>query len=206
MKDYYAILGVSPNAEPEVISAAYKSLAKKYHPDVYQGTKKEAEKRIREINEAYSHLSNRTKKDKYDKEYSKNKTAGNFDDFSNNEFDENLNVFDKDWEILIEVFPNAEKLRIDLSKLSQKLSLLFQVVLLEKKMGGKAQQVASSLKKEFLERYFGTNNKIQELASKALINNEIEIAKEINKKITLLGDDAADKIYTILSQKLEKNI
>ena len=37
MKDYYAILGISINAESEVISAAYKALAKKYHPDVYKG-------------------------------------------------------------------------------------------------------------------------------------------------------------------------
>ena len=43
MKDFYAILGVSVNAELEVINAAYRAMAKKYHPDVYKGNKKFAE-------------------------------------------------------------------------------------------------------------------------------------------------------------------
>ena len=36
-KDYYAILGVLPNAENVVIKAAYRALSKLYHPDVYSG-------------------------------------------------------------------------------------------------------------------------------------------------------------------------
>jgi len=206
MKDYYAILGISINAEPEVISAAYKALAKKYHPDVHKGGQQDSEERIREINEAYSNLSNKVKKEKYDKEFLKNKSTGSFDDFNNSEFEESSNIFDSDWSILVEVFPNAEKIRINLSKLSQKLGFLFQVVLIEKKLGGKADQVSKDLRNDFLKRYFGTNKRIQELASKALLNNEIEIAKEINKKITLLGDDAADNIFITISEKLEKKI
>ena len=36
-KDYYAILGVMPEAEPEIIRAVYLALAKKYHPDNQRG-------------------------------------------------------------------------------------------------------------------------------------------------------------------------
>jgi len=57
--DYYSILGVSREAPDFVIQAAYRALAKKYHPDPYKGDKKEAESKIREINEAYSTLSSR---------------------------------------------------------------------------------------------------------------------------------------------------
>ena len=57
--------------QPEVISAAYKALVKKYHPDVFKGSKKEADAWIREINEAYETLSNKTKKEKYDKDFFK---------------------------------------------------------------------------------------------------------------------------------------
>ena len=206
MKDYYAILGISTDAEPEVISAAYKALAKKYHPDVYKGSKKDSENRIREINEAYSNLSNKQKKDAYDKEFLKNKPTGSFDDFNNSDFDDNSNVFDNDWNILIEVFPQAEKRRENLSKLSQKLSFLFQAVLLEKQLGNKSEQVARNLRNDFLERYFGKNRSIQELAAKALMNNEIGIAKEINKKITLLGNDAANKILNSVSSKLNEKL
>ncbi len=52
-KDYYAILGVHPTAEIAVIEAAYKALAKRYHPDVSQDNPEEAHRRMQEINEAY---------------------------------------------------------------------------------------------------------------------------------------------------------
>jgi len=45
MKDYYAILGVSTDAEIEVINAAYRAMAKKYLPDVYDGDAKFAEEK-----------------------------------------------------------------------------------------------------------------------------------------------------------------
>ena len=40
MNNYYDIFGVSQNAEIEVIEAAHKALAKKYHPNTYSGNKK----------------------------------------------------------------------------------------------------------------------------------------------------------------------
>jgi len=206
MKDFYAILGVSINAEAEVISAAYKALAKKYHPDIYKGTKKDSENRIREVNEAYSTLSNNSKKEAYDRDFLKNKSTGSFDDFNDSEFEDTSNIFDTDWNILIEVYPDAERLRQSLSKISQKLGFLFQVLLLDKQLGAKAEQAANNLRKDFLERYFGTNKKIQDLATQALKLKDIEVAKEINKKITLLGDDAAEKIYNSILARLDKNI
>ena len=45
MKDFYAILGITEDTEPVVVTAAYKALAKKYHPDVWKGTKETAEKK-----------------------------------------------------------------------------------------------------------------------------------------------------------------
>ena len=66
MKDYYEILGVSRDATIEEIKAAYRNLAKKYHPDVAQN-KEEAEKKFREINEAYQVLSDPEKRKIYDK-------------------------------------------------------------------------------------------------------------------------------------------
>ena len=64
-KDPYFVLQVSHHAEPEVIEAAYKRLAKKYHPDYNKST--EAQERIKELNWAYEILGNKERREEYDK-------------------------------------------------------------------------------------------------------------------------------------------
>lgn len=60
-KNYYEILGVQKTATADELKAAYRSLAKKYHPDVYanksDAEKKDAEEKFKEINHAYEVLS-----------------------------------------------------------------------------------------------------------------------------------------------------
>ena len=64
-KDYYDILGVSETASEGEIKKAFRTLAKKYHPDRNKGNK-EAEARFKEISEAYNTLSDPKKKAEYD--------------------------------------------------------------------------------------------------------------------------------------------
>lgn len=67
MKTLYEILEVSENASKEIIEKAYKVLAKKYHPDLQvEGDKQEAEKKMKQINEAYEVLSDEEKRKEYD--------------------------------------------------------------------------------------------------------------------------------------------
>lgn len=66
-KNYYDILQVNRNASPEIIEKAYKTLAKKYHPDLQiEENKKQSEEILKKINEAYEVLSNPEKKQIYD--------------------------------------------------------------------------------------------------------------------------------------------
>jgi len=64
-KDYYGVLGVTANATQDQIKRAYRKLAKKWHPDANL-TDKTAGERFKGISEAYSILSDATKRKQYD--------------------------------------------------------------------------------------------------------------------------------------------
>lgn len=65
-RDYYEVLGVSKTATDEELKKAYRKLAKQYHPDANPDNKEEAEKKFKEINEAYENLSDPQKRRMYD--------------------------------------------------------------------------------------------------------------------------------------------
>jgi DnaJ-class molecular chaperone len=67
MPDYYEVLQVSRNAEPEVVEKAYKALAMKHHPDrADAGAHDAATERLQRVNEAYAVLGDPAKRAAYD--------------------------------------------------------------------------------------------------------------------------------------------
>ncbi|CAD5107021.1 curved DNA-binding protein [Zestomonas carbonaria] len=63
-KDYYAALGVAPDADEKAIKTAYRRLARKYHPDVSKEA--DAEDKFKEVAEAYEVLGDAQKRAEYD--------------------------------------------------------------------------------------------------------------------------------------------
>lgn len=98
-KDYYKILGFETNrVSLNEIKIGYREQAKKYHPDLNEGSNR-AEERFKDINEAYRILSNPTSKRKYDRNWNANigkkknkeQNAKNIND-ADNIFDEIKNM------------------------------------------------------------------------------------------------------------------
>ena len=63
-KDYYAVLGISPDADDKAVKVAYKKLAREFHPDVSKHP--QAEEKFKEIGEAYEVIHNKEERAKYD--------------------------------------------------------------------------------------------------------------------------------------------
>lgn len=96
-RDYYEILGVDKNASTDEIKKAYKKLALKYHPDRNQGDQ-EAEEKFKEIGEAYSVLSDDSKRQKYDRfghEGLSGAAGGGFSGFSGFDFGDAESIFEQ---------------------------------------------------------------------------------------------------------------
>lgn len=76
-EDYYEILGVQKDASQDEIKAAYRKMAKKYHPDVTTESKEVAEEKFKKVSEAYEVLSDEGKRKTYD-QYGKAGVEGQF--------------------------------------------------------------------------------------------------------------------------------
>ena len=89
-RDYYEVLGVAKDADDAALKKAYRTLAKKYHPDTNPGDK-EAEAKFKEASEAYAVLSDPEKRKQYDQfghaAFDGSSGYGGFGGFDANNFD-----------------------------------------------------------------------------------------------------------------------
>ena len=182
-KDYYRILGVLDDAEDIVIKAAYKALAQRYHPDKWTGSQDEATRRMAEINEAYSVLSDPNKRKQYDD--LRDQSAYQEEDVS----DDLTSSLEKDWQVVTEYFPDLVEINQQLQKISRTLASSYQIYMLETKDFSNRQQIAENLEDAFFEKYFGTNPKINSFAKNLILMGRGDAAKELNTAVTLLGSD-----------------
>jgi molecular chaperone DnaJ len=109
-KSYYDILGVKKNSSLDEIKSAYRSLAKKYHPDINK--EPDASSKFKEINEAYEVLSDSKKKAQYDQFGSSSSQQGyqNYGNHHGFEYEGNADFFG---DIFKEMFGFNKKTNVD---------------------------------------------------------------------------------------------
>ncbi len=93
-RDYYEVLGVDKAASAEDIKRAYRKGALKHHPDNARGDKGEAEKKFKELAEAYEVLSDPAKRQRYDRFGHEGLRGAGVHDFSNMGFGDIFSMFE----------------------------------------------------------------------------------------------------------------
>jgi curved DNA-binding protein CbpA len=184
--DYYDVLGVAPDADPEVVRAAYRALAKKYHPDSRLEGKAEAEKKLREVNQAYEVLSSPVDREKYDRQRSARHQ--NSDSGDSNRVEETLHTKDEShWRIIEQRHPEIQFKYKQLLKISRPLAEAFRSRIIRERAFTKYDQISSELIDQFSSRYFGTNQTLRQFGLWCLFTDKREAARELNQIIAKLG-------------------
>ena len=204
MKDYYCILGVIKSAEDIVIKAAYRALAQKYHPDKFEGDEAESQKKMQEINEAYSVLSDSERRKEYDRAYD-NSISGEDDD--REEGTHILDEKDQIWREVVEYYPDLLRISSDLEKISKRLVQTFKYHILETKDFENRKKISEKIEKDFLINYFGFNEKIFNFGRLLILCGFRKAAKKLNRAVNILGVrvDPTVVINKILENELSAN-
>ena len=191
-QDYYSILGVLPDAEDVVIAAAYRALAQRYHPDKWDGDPEISHRRMCSINEAYQALRDKQRRSEYDQ----TRARGTQQDFSAEEgadyseaFADALGAAEERWLIACSIYPDLKNLRASLARISTSLAFAYVTGLLELKAFGQRHELASSLERNFLARYFGNNEQILDYAKGLVMSGQKDAAKALNQLVDVLDSD-----------------
>lgn len=129
-QEAYKFLGINQTANPEQIKKAYKTLAKKYHPDIYRGDKKFAEEKMKQINEAYTilstpHTSTRTtsnSSEDYSRYYETGQRA--YDDFMRKQKEEEERIRKQAEETERKIHEDIERLKRIIEERQKKMKIL----------------------------------------------------------------------------------
>jgi curved DNA-binding protein CbpA len=201
-KDYYAILGILPSVDDEVIKAVYHCLIKKHHPDARNPKNNEADRIAYELNEAYSILGDKKKRANYDRARGdKNSGSGDFrrQSEADNAAQPDGEHFSEAWSVIIRYHPQAEAHRRELAVISQSLSLVFQAIIIDTRAFSQLTNIKNRILSEFMIRYFGRQEKVRAVALRAIRESRIDVAREINKAIKYTGDPGDEYLYSFFA-------
>lgn len=196
-EDLYAVLGVLPDAEAVVITAAFRALASKYHPDRWTGDPAVAHARMSQVNRAYEVLGDAARRAAYDASRN-SKTSASFEQQEQEEstFDEATRDLEQRWAVAVAVIPELTALRQRLAKTSHQLAFAFVVTLLDTRRFDQALAMADALEAQFLERYFGTDPEVIQFAKLLIGMGDRKAVRRLNQLVDVMGSHVEAKLIT----------
>lgn len=189
-RNYYDVLGVMPTAESVVITAAYRALANRYHPDKNIADPIGSSSKMAEVNAAYETLSDPEKRKRYDQSLKENSRESKIADNETSEaFSDALSALEAKWSIAVKVFPDLILIRSRLDKIASSLSFSFVSYLLETKDFESRQKIAKSLEDKYFQTYFGENQKIVDFAKEIIELDVRQALVALNNYLEVLGSE-----------------
>ena len=188
--DYYEILGVHPSAEEFIIRAAYRALAHRYHLDKLGPDQSHLADRMAQINEAYEVLSDSDRRQEYDRTRQEGSAASRSTPSLDDLFDPpptSASFASVDWEKACEYYPDLKEIDAELTRISWKLSWMFQSSLLESKSFEKRKKLAENLESRFLEVYFESNSGVISFAKELILEGLRDAAQECESRRMRFG-------------------
>lgn len=171
-RDYYRVLEVTAGADAAAIQAAYRALAKKFHPDAPAETR--SAERFIEVQEAYEVLGSRDAKDAYDAACAERQRQ-----------DRQRADAEAAWQSLLRDEPDIAGHQADLSRLANSLGRRYRAGILAGMDGRSPGDFADYLEEQFLARHFGQDPQIKRLGKALLRDGQrtaaAELAGEVRK-------------------------
>ncbi|MBS0314183.1 MAG: J domain-containing protein [Proteobacteria bacterium] len=179
--DPFEVLGVSQNASPEVIRAAYKALAKEFHPDRATGNNG----KMAELNAAYEILSNEEKRAHYLNDNQNQPKTSHHNPAS--EMQRTI-YQSREWQIAAMAFPKIAELYLQLERIHPILAERFAKNLLAAKKFELLEHQAEKARRDFLRENFGHDWRLQEIGKYLLTNRLLDDANRLKEMLAVLSD------------------
>lgn len=144
------------------------------------------------INEAYATIGDTARRAEYDKSrgsHSQQEFASEETQDYSEAFSSALNDIEERWALACSIYPDLASLRSGLSKISTSLSFAYVTGLLELKTYDKRHELAARLEKNFLRRYFGSDEKILQYARILILDGHKAAAKALNRLVDVMGSE-----------------
>jgi hypothetical protein len=191
-EDLYSKLGVLPNTAEIVITASYRELAQRYHPDNWKGDPAEAHNRMCAINEAYSVLGDRARC----VEYYDSRPRASYALFLADDNADQIEAFDfapqevkELWTAACCLYPDLKEHYVMLAQLSTALAYTYVVRLTSNKNFERRAELASDMRHEMFKRYFGSNASVNYYASWLIQSGQKPAAMELNRLVCAVGPE-----------------
>jgi len=198
MRTYYDVLGVAEDTPPVVIKAAFRALAKEYHPD---GSAEAADtNRFIELQQAYAVLSDPEARDAYDLEL---RDAAQLNAMPPAAAPEGAP--EAYWPVPPPAVVDIQRICARLSLYSDNLATAFQEDYLHGRCDEDPQAHAIAMEKSFFRDYFGTDEDVQALAKLLLIRSRTNAALTLNELVAGAAPPELSDVRRVVAQIVEQH-